>query len=196
MPTDTYIFAIIDEDAKSIQPGSFERHWGIFNYDGTIKYSLNLGNRKPLVPARGVRYLAKQWCVMAPEASLSDPNLPNSVAYACDHADCTSLGYGSSCAQLDARSNVSYAFNSYFQTMNQSSAACQFSNLAKVVTVDPSPPGGGCRFGIMIDTAAKRRLARPPRTASSATLRTGQIGCHGNGITLLLALLILILNKS
>lgn len=132
---------------------------------------------------------------MSSEASLSDPNLRDSVAYACDHADCTSLGYGSSCGRLDARSNVSYAFNSYFQTMNQSSAACKFSNLATVSTIDPSPAnqgngGDGCRFGIMIDTTAKRRLAKPPRTSSSTTLRMPQFG-----IALLLTIFILILKN-
>ena len=182
VPTDTYIFAIVDEDAKSIQPGNFERHWGVFNYDGTIKYSLNMGNGKQLVPAKGVQYLSKQWCVMSPQASLSDPNLPNSVAYACDHADCTSLSYGSSCGNLDAKSNVSYAFNAYFQTMNQSSNACKFSNLATISTIDPSPPNQGnnrdaCQFGIMIDTTKKRHLARPPRTSSGTKLRIGQNSC-------------------
>ncbi|KAA0046409.1 glucan endo-1,3-beta-glucosidase 6 [Cucumis melo var. makuwa] len=199
VPTDTYIFAIIDEDAKSIQPGSFERHWGVFNYDGTIKYSLNMGNGKQLVPAKGVQYLSKQWCVMSPQASLSDPNIPNSVAYACDHADCTSLSYGSSCSNLDAKSNVSYAFNAYFQTMNQSSNACKFSNLATISTVDPSPPNqgnnrDGCRFGIMIDTTKKRRLARPPRTSSGTRLRIGQKSCW-YWISFLLVLSILIMKN-
>jgi len=37
-----YLFSLLDEDAKSIAPGAFERHWGIFNYDGSIKYTLDL----------------------------------------------------------------------------------------------------------------------------------------------------------
>ncbi|PSS02073.1 Glucan endo-1,3-beta-glucosidase [Actinidia chinensis var. chinensis] len=124
-PPDIYVFALIDEDAKSIQPGNFERHWGVFNYDGTIKYPLDLaGNNRSLTPSKGVRYLGKQWCIMAPEASVSDPNLPNMIDYACTYADCTSLGYGSSCSGLDVRSNASYAFNMYYQTMNQQKGAC------------------------------------------------------------------------
>jgi glucan endo-1,3-beta-glucosidase 5/6 len=41
-PIDAYLFSLIDEDQKSILPGNFERHWGIFYYDGTPKYQLSL----------------------------------------------------------------------------------------------------------------------------------------------------------
>nr|GEW68771.1 glucan endo-1,3-beta-glucosidase 5-like [Tanacetum cinerariifolium] len=61
---DVYVFGLIDEDAKSIDPGNFERHWGVFNYDGTVKYKLDFGNNRTLVPAKGVRYLPREWCVM------------------------------------------------------------------------------------------------------------------------------------
>lgn len=39
---DGYLFSLLDEDAKSIAPGPFERHWGIYYYDGIAKYQLNL----------------------------------------------------------------------------------------------------------------------------------------------------------
>ncbi|KAJ9180792.1 hypothetical protein P3X46_008999 [Hevea brasiliensis] len=42
-PMDIYLFSLLDEGAKSILPGSFERHWGIFSCDGQAKYPLNLG---------------------------------------------------------------------------------------------------------------------------------------------------------
>lgn len=166
---DIYVFALIDEDAKSIDPGNFERHWGIFNFDGTVKYNLNMGSGKSLVPAKGVKYLARQWCVMAPQASVMDPNLAQSVSYACTYADCTSLGYGSSCGNLDPRGNASYAFNMYYQTMNQRKDACGFNNLSVITTVDPSPaaPGAGnssCRFEIMIDLGT-HELGRAPSAA-------------------------------
>ncbi|GFY98593.1 O-Glycosyl hydrolases family 17 protein [Actinidia rufa] len=83
-PPDIYVFALIDEDAKSIQPG-------ISSDTGCVR-------------------LRWQWCIMAPEASVSDRNLPNMIDYACIYEDCTSLGYGSSCSGLDVRSNASYAF--------------------------------------------------------------------------------------
>ncbi|KAJ7970368.1 Glucan endo-1,3-beta-glucosidase [Quillaja saponaria] len=52
-PPDMYVFALLDEDDNSNEPGNFERHWGVFNNDGTVKYPLNLGGRKPLVATKG-----------------------------------------------------------------------------------------------------------------------------------------------
>jgi hypothetical protein len=152
-PLDAYLFSLIDEDAKSIQPGNFERHWGLFYFDGTPKYQLNFtAKSKGLVAASNVQYLARRWCVMSPSASLDNPQLVDSVSYACQNADCTSLGYGTSCANLDARGNVSYAFNSYYQMQNQLETACKFPNLSVVTNTDPSM--GDCIFRIMINAPA------------------------------------------
>ncbi|CAN6444923.1 unnamed protein product [Victoria cruziana] len=150
-PVDAYLFSLIDEDDKSIQPGNFETHWGIFNYDGTAKYVLNLGQgtSTQLIPAKGVKYMARKWCVFKPEANLTDSHVADSVSYACALSDCTSLGYDSSCSNLDSRGNISYAFNMYYQKNNQVPIACDFNGLATVTTTDPS--SGTCRFEIMID---------------------------------------------
>ncbi|KAF2285096.1 hypothetical protein GH714_037862 [Hevea brasiliensis] len=177
-PPDVYLFSLIDEDNKSTQPGNFERHWGVFNYDGSIKYQLDMANGKSLVPAKGVRYLARQWCVMSPDASITDPNLANSISYACSYADCTSLGYGSSCGILDARNNASYAFNVYYQTMDQRKGSCSFNNLSVVTKLDPSQDT--CRFEIMIDL-------RKHETASSLA---GKIQTSTMGLILVLLLII------
>lgn len=151
-PVDAYLFSLIDEDAKSIQPGNFERHWGVFNYDGTPKYNLSLGsNSVGLIAASNTQYLSRQWCVLSSNASVDDPQVAPSVSYACSNADCTSLGYGTSCADLDARGNISYAFNSYYQEHNQQASACQFPGLSVVTSSDPSQ--GGCRFKLMIRTS-------------------------------------------
>ncbi|KAK6784620.1 hypothetical protein RDI58_018075 [Solanum bulbocastanum] len=117
VPVYAYLFSLIDEDAKSIQPGNFKRHWGILPYDGRPKYSLNLGttNSGSLIPASVVKYLEKKWCVLKPNAKLDNPEVAPSVSYACARGDCTSLGYETSCGGLDARENISYAFNSYYQ---------------------------------------------------------------------------------
>lgn len=161
---DAYLFSLIDEDAKSIQPGNFERHWGLFYFDGQPKYQLSLGNgRNGLVAPKDVHYLAQKWCVMSPSASLDDPQVALSVSYACGNADCTSLGYGTSCGNLDARGNISYAFNSYYQINNQLDTACKFPNLSVVTNTNPST--GDCQFRIMIKTdttasAGERRLSR------------------------------------
>uniref|UniRef100_A0A5B7BF89 glucan endo-1,3-beta-D-glucosidase n=1 Tax=Davidia involucrata TaxID=16924 RepID=A0A5B7BF89_DAVIN len=152
-PVNAYLFSLIDEDAKSIQPGNFERHWGIFSYDGTPKYNLNLGSTSSggLVAASNIRYIAQRWCIMSPSASLDDPEVASSVSYACQNADCTSLGYGTSCGNLDGRGNISYAFNSYYQQNNQLDSACKFpNNLSVFTTTDPSV--GDCKFKIMIQT--------------------------------------------
>ncbi|MCD7459757.1 hypothetical protein HAX54_041867 [Datura stramonium] len=127
---------LIDEGpSKSIQPGNFERHWGIYYFDGTPKYNLSLGGNNG--------------------ASLDDPQLADSVGYACSHADCTSLGHlRTSCSDLDARGNISYAFNSYYQENDQQSSACKFPNLSMVTNTDPSPPGGTCKFKIQASSLA------------------------------------------
>ncbi|KAL5223533.1 hypothetical protein ABZP36_010172 [Zizania latifolia] len=57
---DVYMFGLFDEDMKSILPGNFERHWGIFTYDGKPKFPMDLsgqGNDKMLAAVPGVEYL-------------------------------------------------------------------------------------------------------------------------------------------
>ncbi|GAV63638.1 Glyco_hydro_17 domain-containing protein/X8 domain-containing protein [Cephalotus follicularis] len=163
-PLDAYLFSLIDEDAKSIQPGNFERHWGVFYFDGQPKYELNLGatNSNSIVAARDVHYLAQRWCVMSSAASLDDPEVAPSVSYACANADCTSLGYGTSCGNLDARGNISYAFNSYYQIHDQLDSACKFPNLSVLTNQNPSV--GDCQFRIMIQSQTTSTGARVTRT--------------------------------
>ncbi|XP_028779350.1 glucan endo-1,3-beta-glucosidase 5 [Neltuma alba] len=158
-PLDAYLFSLIDEDAKSIQPGNFERHWGLFYFDGQPKYQLNLGSTRTngLVGASGVHHLSKRWCIMKPSANLNDDQVPPSIAYACQNADCTSLGYGTSCGNLDARGNISYAFNSYFQANDQMDGACKFPGLSVITDKDPST--GSCKFRIMIESVSAKKLA-------------------------------------
>ncbi|KAJ0985214.1 hypothetical protein J5N97_003570 [Dioscorea zingiberensis] len=148
---DAYLFSLIDEDEKSIQPGNFERHWGIFSYDGSPKYQLNLKTTKSgaLMRAHYVKYLDKQWCVLKPSVSLNDPKVAPSISYACGNADCTSLGYKTSCGNMDARGNISYAFNSFYQKSDQQDVACGFDGIATITNRDPSTES--CRFKIMVD---------------------------------------------
>lgn len=159
-PIDAYLFSLIDEDEKGIEPGNFERHWGIFYYDGQPKYELNLGvkNSSTLVAAKNVEYLSQKWCVLSPSASLDDPQVAPSVSYACGNADCSSLGYGTSCSNLDARGNISYAFNNYYQKLDQAASACKFPNLSTITTTNPST--GACKFNIMIKSTAKNGSQR------------------------------------
>ncbi|XP_054808026.1 glucan endo-1,3-beta-glucosidase 5-like [Prosopis cineraria] len=164
-PPDIYVFGLLDEDRKSTEPGNFERHWGIFKYDGSLKYDLDLGSGKSLVGAEEVKHLSDQWCVMSDLASTSEPDLAESVRIACTYADCTSISPGSSCGNLDARTNASYAFNMYFQTMNQNESLCNFNSLARTTNDNPSPFLHGCEFITMIDLGkdenASTSLATP-----------------------------------
>ncbi|KAG1364167.1 glucan endo-1,3-beta-glucosidase 6 [Cocos nucifera] len=158
---DAYLFSLIDEDQKSIQPGNFERHWGIFSYDGQPKYQLSIStsNSGTLFGAKKIKYLDQQWCVFKPSVNLDDSRVAPAVSYACGNADCTSLGYKTSCGDLDARGNVSYAFNSYYQINEQDDRACNFQGIA--TTTNRNPSTSTCRFEIMIDagSATSWRLA-------------------------------------
>ncbi|MED6217166.1 hypothetical protein PIB30_015285 [Stylosanthes scabra] len=150
MIMDIYLFSLIDENTKSIAPGNFERHWGIFEFDGKPKYELDLkgqNREKGLVPVEGIRYLEKKWCVLDPYASKLD-FLVDSIDFACTLSDCTSLGYGCSCGDLTQQGNASYAFNMYYQVYDQKDWACDFNGLAVITHEDPSQ--NGCQFPVMI----------------------------------------------
>lgn len=49
---------------------------------------------------------------------------------------------------MDARGNVSYAFNAYYQAQGQVESACDFQGLAMVVDDDASR--GGCKFSVQV----------------------------------------------
>ncbi|CAD6214933.1 unnamed protein product [Miscanthus lutarioriparius] len=156
-----YLFGLLDEDIKSVAPGNFERHWGILRYDGQPKYPMDLsgqGQNTMLVPARGVEYLPRTWCVVNTNAgSDAMEKLADNINYACTFADCTALGYGSTCGGMDSNGNASYAFNAFFQVQNQKDEACGFQGLAVPTQTDPSTTT--CNFTIQIATtsAAHRR---------------------------------------
>ncbi|KAK7262056.1 hypothetical protein RJT34_29616 [Clitoria ternatea] len=142
-PMDIYIFSLLDEGAKSTLPGSFERHWGIFSFDGQAKYPLNLGlGNKELKNAKNVEYLPSRWCVASP--STDSQNVANHMRIACSVADCTTLNYGGSCNGIGEKGNISYAFNSYYQLQMQDSRSCNFDGLGMITFRDPSV--GDCRF--------------------------------------------------
>ncbi|KAK1549963.1 hypothetical protein Q3G72_011301 [Acer saccharum] len=151
---DIYLFSLLDENAKSIAPGNFERHWGIFEYDGKPKYELDLlgfMENKGLVPVEGVTYMRRRWCVLNPHADDFE-ELPDSLDYACTLSDCTALGYGSSCNNLSIQGNASYAFNMYYQINSQKPWNCDFSGLAMITDKDPSDDN--CQFPVMIVNVA------------------------------------------
>ncbi|OVA03316.1 Glycoside hydrolase [Macleaya cordata] len=159
-PLEVYLFSLIDEDQKSVDRGPFERHWGIFRYDGVPKFPMDLtgqgDDEKYLVGAKGVRYLPLQWCVFKTEMSnkLNMSLVPDEMNYACTMGDCTSLVYGSSCDKLDLYGNISYAFNMFFQMQDQIAQACDFQGMAKLTKENASQ--GNCLFPVQIMNAGMR----------------------------------------
>ncbi|KAL5202598.1 hypothetical protein ABZP36_013550 [Zizania latifolia] len=153
---EVYLFALIDENQKSVLPGRFERHWGLVAYDGKPKFSMDLSGhgQDNLVGVEEVPYLPAQWCVFNKDEKDKYKDLPASVDYACSNADCTPLGYGSSCNGLSHDGNISYAFNIYFQTMDQDVRACSFGGLAKITMINASQ--GGCLFPVQILSASEK----------------------------------------
>ncbi|KAL0535984.1 hypothetical protein IC582_024915 [Cucumis melo] len=155
---EVYLFGLFDEDTKSIQPGFFERHWGLFRYDGKPKFPIDFtgkDNDKMLVAAKGVQYLEHKWCVV--KNSVKDlRTISSQVDYACSMSDCTTLGYGSSCNNLNAKGNISYAYNMYFQMQDQSVEACVFGDSAEIVTKNASV--GNCLFPIQIVSVGQRLM--------------------------------------
>ncbi|KAF8377210.1 hypothetical protein HHK36_030583 [Tetracentron sinense] len=152
---EVYLFGLIDENMKSIAPGDFERHWGIFEYDGKPKFTMDFtgdGHDKLMVAAKGVQYLPSQWCVFKESKNMS--LVPANVNYACSLSDCSSLGYGSSCNNLDVNGNISFAFNMYFQMQSQDVEACDFQGLAEITTKNASV--GTCLFPVQIVSAGER----------------------------------------
>lgn len=151
---EVYLFGLLDEDVKSVAPGNFERHWGIFKYDGQPKFPMDLSGQlqdKYLIGAQNVNYLPMKWCMLRPDAKdLS--KLGDNINFACTWSDCTPLGYGSSCNGLDANGNASYAFNMYFQSQSQKVTACGFQGLAVVTDQNISQPN--CNFPIQIATTS------------------------------------------
>ncbi|CAN6439864.1 unnamed protein product [Victoria cruziana] len=169
---EVYLFGLIDEDAKSISPGNFERHWGIFTYDGRPKFQMDLTGQDPtksLVPAKNVKYLPKQWCVIRPDVT-NLTALGENVGYACTYSDCTALGYGSSCGGMDTQGNVSFAFNMYYQVQYQKDEACDFQGLAMVTQQNASRDN--CNFTIQIDVSRAWMTARSQSIGTVTVLLT------------------------
>ncbi|KAE8676562.1 Glucan endo-1,3-beta-glucosidase 8 [Hibiscus syriacus] len=156
---EVYLFGLFDEDTKSIEPGKFERHWGIFDFDGKPKFAMDMsgnGAHKELVGAKGVNYLPKQWCVLASYAT--DQNLiDDRTSWACSKSDCTALQDGASCSSLEPKRKTSYAFNSYYQMNDQHEEACDFEGLGMIVNQNPST--NSCKFSTQIEVDGATRLS-------------------------------------
>ncbi|VVB16461.1 unnamed protein product [Arabis nemorensis] len=149
-PVETYIESLLDEDQRNLSSGNFERHWGVFTFDGQTKYSFSFNqNSKKLVNAQNVQYLPPKWCVVNNNRDLS--NASAKALEACSVSDCTSILPGGSCSGIGWPGNVSYAFNSLYQQNDHRAQSCDFGGLGLITTVDPSEEN--CRFWIQLDTS-------------------------------------------
>lgn len=149
-PVETYIFSLLDEDQRSTSTGNFERHWGVFTFDGQAKYRFDFSQGSSnLVDAQNVEYLPSKWCVVNNNGDLS--NATASALQACSLSDCTALSPGGSCSNISWPGNISYAFNSYYQQHNQSADSCDFGGLGLITTVNPSVDN--CRFLIQLNNS-------------------------------------------
>lgn len=156
-PIETYVFSLLDDDQRSIVTGNFERHWGVFTFDGQAKYRVDFGQGfKDLVNAQNVEYLASKWCVVNNNQDLS--NATASALEACSVADCSAVSPGGSCFNISWPGNISYAFNSYYQEHNQIADSCDFGGLGLITTVDPS--FANCRFSVGLQTSLSASLLR------------------------------------
>lgn len=143
LPVEAYILSLLDEDMRSIAAGSFERHWGIFTFDGQAKYQVDFTKKSSkLVNAQNVQYLPSKWCVANNNKDLS--NASANALEACASADCSTMSPGGSCYNLSWPGNISYAFNNYYQQHEQTADSCDFGGLGLITTVDPSVES--CRF--------------------------------------------------
>ncbi|GFP97338.1 glucan endo-1 3-beta-glucosidase 8 [Phtheirospermum japonicum] len=153
-----YFFSLTDENQKSIAPGDFERHWGIFKYDGQPKFPMDImgsGNDQMPVGAKYVHYLDLRWCVFNSDIKNLD-RVPANMDYACSNGDCTALVPGSSCADMDQQHRISYAFNNFFQMNNQDVQSCNFEGLARIVSANASTEN--CLFPIAIENSGGWRF--------------------------------------
>lgn len=158
-PIEVYLFSLLDENIKSTAPGYFERHWGIFQYDGQPKFSVDFtgkGADKMPLGAKNVPYLQNQWCVFDASKNISSYKISPNMEYACAFGDCTSLIYGGTCNNLDKKGNISYAFNMYFQMQSQDVEACVFEGFAKIVNKNAST--SQCLFPIGLESFGTRLI--------------------------------------
>lgn len=154
---EVYLFGLFDEDMKSVLPGNFERHWGIFSYDGRPKFPLDLsgkGRNQYLTAVSGVEYLPSKWCILDPDGSPTNDAIAVALDYACQRADCTPLEADGSCSKIPRSNYVSYALNIFFQRQDQDVRACDFGGIAQISSSNASVPG--CKFPIQIISAADK----------------------------------------
>ncbi|KAL3838364.1 hypothetical protein ACJIZ3_022955 [Penstemon smallii] len=187
-PIDVFLHSLTDENRLSPNWGAFQRHWGIYRFNGEPKYKIDFsGKNRDIWPTigKGIIRMPKRWCVF--NGNTKDLNLVREEQeFACNASDCTSMVSGGSCSNLSFDSKVSYAFNNYFQAKAQKSdveETCYMKGLGNIVTEDPST--GTCSFQVSILESEVADTNTPTggeeEKGSGERLR----GCGGLGIMIL-----------
>ncbi|KAG2645893.1 glucan endo-1,3-beta-glucosidase-like isoform X3 [Panicum virgatum] len=136
---DVYIFALFNENQKGAGADDVEQHFGLFYPNMQKVYEFDF--RRPTGGGGGGGAVpppaTPSWCVA--KAGVGDARLQAALDYACGHgADCSAIQPGGSCFLPDTKAaHASYAFNSYYQSMNRAAGACDFSGAASIVYQQP-----------------------------------------------------------
>ncbi|CAH9132949.1 unnamed protein product [Cuscuta epithymum] len=152
---DVYLNSLGDENRNIIEYGAYQRHFGIYAYDGSPKFPIDIsGNGRTVYPteAKGTVKSPSRWCIF--KGDMSNKALVEAqVAAACNMSDCTELLPGASCGRIGYADRVSYAFNALYQIQNQENqaGACEFAGLGALTPIDPSI--GECKYPVGILTA-------------------------------------------
>ncbi|XP_073308316.1 glucan endo-1,3-beta-glucosidase 5-like [Primulina huaijiensis] len=193
---DVFLHSLSDENRIEPQLGGFQRHWGIYKFNGEPKYKIDVsGKGEDVYPsvAKGVIRMPSRWCVF--NENLDDPRLVESMrTMACNASDCSSMEPGGSCSNLPYEKKISYAFNRYFQTTGQASELsdekCDMGGLGKVVSVNPSV--GTCDFPVEILSAEKAIEGETFGTADNGGERVcGWVSATTGLLALILLLMII-----
>ncbi|CAK9140485.1 unnamed protein product [Ilex paraguariensis] len=151
-PLEAYLYNLQDENKIKIARSGYQRHWGIYKFDGTPKFKIDFtGQGRDIYPnpTKGVVVMPLRWCVFNNDVR-DMIKVQRNFNLACNLSDCSSLASGGSCSDLDFNHQVSYAFNMYYQikTQKANDFVCQFEGLGKVVTENPRK--GKCEFPVEI----------------------------------------------
>jgi exo-beta-1,3-glucanase (GH17 family) len=152
-PVDAYIFSLYNENLKT--GAESERHWGVFNPDGTSIYPLDLtGTNTSLAPPSAPQSNptpattptpsanatnGATWCVA--KAGASNSSLSAGINWACGQgkANCSAIQQGQACYLPNTFQNhASYAYNSYFFLTAGNKASCDFNATATITSTNPS----------------------------------------------------------
>ncbi|XP_073018082.1 glucan endo-1,3-beta-glucosidase 8-like [Primulina eburnea] len=155
---DVFLHSLSDENKVTLDWGPFQRHWGIYQFNGEPKFRIDFtGQGREIWPsiARGFTYMPTRWCVFNGDMR-DNKTVSGEVDKCCNLADCSSLEEGGSCSHLDYKQKVSYAFNRYFQTrVTNQTDICYMKGFGHVVYKDPSD--GRCSFPIEIIAAERKQ---------------------------------------